>query len=433
MSLNESMRPFIWAFLATTLLGVAPTSAQAAEPTLDLEWGISPTEAEAAVDEDLDGGGWRKFERRERRVELEDKAWTHFLVFYDDELISQGYERDESPESPRVGTLSDIVSYDNDYWMAAALRSRHGEPEFEDLRSKSDYSQELGDPAERARRSVDWDLEGERIRWETDAGPIRYTVKFSLKGVRNHRVVKVDPSAAKHYHFYHNARAFRRAGIDVVRRFERKSQKMVVAMVTPSGESAKTEVETEGDKLVPVQPEKTQRRLDNCKIDDHDCDVTVSMYGGRLYQIEVDLSESGRAKRTERGAFDKAGERVYRRFLKVNEQLGDKLGEPAADTSVTDLEDDRTLRRVRRLAQGMEAFWTVWYDPSRDVLVRHVITGEQSGSEWRIEHRVVFRLHSVTRALADEEAFQREAESIERRKDEETDGDGGQRESDTQN
>ncbi len=420
VSLRDSVPTLLVAMVALTSW-VLPSSAEATEPDFGLEWGLSPGEVEQAVEGSVDGGGWRKFERRERRVEFNETAWRHFLVFYDDELIAQGYERDEAPSSPRVGTLSDIVSYDNDYWMAAWLQARHGEPAFRDVRTESDYSEELGDPARRAKRSVQWDLQGERMRWETDAGPIRYSVKFSLTGTRYHRAVKIDPGASRHYHFYQIARAFRRAGIEVVRRFEKKSKKMVVAMVTSSGETVKSEVDSESDELVAVEPEKSQRRIDECSIDEHDCTITVSMYGGRIYQVEVDLSARGRPGRSERGGFDKAGERVYRRYLTVNGRLEDRFGEPTSDTSVSKLEDDRTRRKVRRLTRGMEAFWTVWYRPDRDMLIRHVITGERSGAEWHVDHRVVFRLHSVTRAFADQQAFAEESRAIEQQADEEAD------------
>ena len=405
----------LWALGVSAL--VVPGEVAAEEIDLDLEFGASPAEATEAVDADFDGGDWREYARRDRTVRLNDETWTHFLIFYDDELIAQGYERDETPQKLRVGTLSDIVSYDNDYWVASALTADLGAPDFKEVRTKGDYSEELGDPAKRATRSVDWDLRGERFRWETDSGPVRYSVKFSLKGKRNHRLVKVDPDALKHYHFYQTARAFRRAGIHVIRRFERRSKKMVVAMVTSSGETVKTEVESDEDELVPVQPEKRQHRHDRCKIDGHDCSVTYHTYGGWIYKVEVDLSSSGRVGRRERGAFDKVGERVYRRFLTVNSRLEAMFGEPTADTSVTELTDDRKKMKVQRLPQGMEAFWTVWYNPGRDMLTRNVITGGQSGAEWHVDHRVVFRLHSVTRAFADQRAWKQEEAAMEETSD----------------
>ena len=72
--------------------------------------------------------------------------------------------------------------------------------------------------------------------------------------------------------------------------------------------------------------------------------------------------------------------------------------------------------KVQRIPQGMEAFWTVWYNPRRDMLVRHVITGEKNGSRWHVDHRVIFRLHSVTRAFADEAAWDAEGQMVDKKK-----------------
>ncbi|MFB6352364.1 MAG: hypothetical protein ABEN55_06555, partial [Bradymonadaceae bacterium] len=393
-----------------TVAWVVPDRAAAEDLNLDAEWGASPAEATGAIDADFNGGDWRKYKRRERTVQMHDETWTQFLVFHEDRLIAKGYERDETPQQLRVGTLS----YNNDYWVASALTARLGEPDFKDVRTKGDYSEELGDPAKRAKRSVFWDLRGERFRWKTDSGPVRYSVKFSLKGKRNHRLVKVDPDAMDDYHYYQISRAFRRAGIRILKRFKLKSKKMVVAMATSSGETVKTEVDTGEHELVPVEPEKRQYQTRNCEVDGHECTITYHTYGGWIYKVEVDLSSSGRIGRRERGAFDKIGERVYGRYLSVNDRLDGMFGERTADTSVTDLNNDRKLAKVQRLPEGMEAFWTVWYRPERDMLTRHVITGDNSGAEWHIDHKVVFRLHSVTRAFADERAWKAEASKIEK-------------------
>lgn len=402
-------------FAVATLTWAAPGDASAEdEMTLDAEWGASPAGATGAFeDADFTGGDWREYKRRERTVQLNDETWSHFLVFHEDELIAQGYERDETPQDLRVGTLSDIVSYNNDYPMAAVLTSRLGDPDFKEVRTKGDYSEELGDPGKRAKNSVNWDLLGERFRWETDEGPVRYSVKFSLKGKRNHRLVKVDPDAVEQYHFYEISRAFRRAGISRLRRFKVKSKKMVVAMTTSSGETVKMEVDSGEDKLVPVKPEKRQFQVNNCKIDGQDCEMTYHTYGGWIYKVVVDASSDGRIGRTQRGAFDKIAERVYRRYLTVNDRLDAMFGERTVDNSVTDLNDDRTVEKVQRLTTGMTAFWTVWYRPERDMLTRHVISGGNSGASWHVDHKVVFRLHSVTRAFADQRAWKREASAIE--------------------
>ena len=396
----------------------APQTAQADDIDLDAEWGASPAEVSAKIDDSLQGSDWREYSRRERSVMLNDGSWTHFLIFHDDELIAQGYERDEKPRTPRVGTISDIVSYDNDYWAATALESQFGEPNFEDTRTKSEYSQELGDPARRARRSVEWDLVGERYRWKTDDGPVRYSVRYNLKGIKNHRIVRVRPGLEKKYHYYQITRAFRRAGIRLLRRFQLRSKKMVVAMVTSSGEVVKSEVDTGEHEIVPVRPEKDQYTVHDCEVYGQDCSMTFHTYGGWIYRVDLDLSSSGTIGRRERGGFEKTGERVYKRFLKMNDDLERRMGDPTADTSVTDLKNDRKLRKVQRIPQGMEAFWTVWYNPGRDALIRHVITGEKSGASWSVDHKVIFRLHSVTRAFANEAAWKEEASKLESNDDE---------------
>jgi len=392
----------------------SPTDATAANPDFDLDWETTPSEARGAADEPLDGSDWRKFGYRTQRVTLRDQTWKRFLVFHEDRLIAQGYRRTETPESTRTGTISDIVSYDNNYWMAEALSSEFGAPDIEDVRTKSDYSQELGDPETRVHRSLDWDLRGERFRWETDGGTVRYSVRYSLKGTRDHYAVRVKPGAEEQYHFFRIARAFREAGIQIVRRFRRESKKMVVAMVTSSGEVVRSEHETEGDELVPVRPEKRQYTVTDCRIRDRDCKLTVHMYGGHVHRIDLDISSSGRIGRRDPGGLEEAAEQNYKNFLWMNERLEERLGSPAADTSITDWSGDRKERRVHDIAKGREAFWTVWYDPGHDVLVRHVISGGQSGANWHVDHRVTFRLHSVARAFAEEGAWSSEQHQIEK-------------------
>jgi len=393
-----------------------PLSASADELDLGIDWETSPSASDEQVDDSFKSFGWRDYERRQRRVTLNESGWTHFLIYHDEELIAQGYQRREKPDKPRVGTISDVVSYDNDYWAAGALESQYGEPDVSDVRTKREYSQELGNPAKRAERSVDWDLRGERYRWNTDDGTIRYSVRYSLKGVRDHLLVRVKPGAEKEYHFYQIARAFRKAGVRVVRRFELQSRKMVVAMVTSSGEVVKTEFDTGEDKLVPVRPEKDKYTTRHCRLEGQDCTMTFHTFGGRVYRVDLDLSHGGKIGRRERGGFEKVGERVYKRFQRINEELTARMGEPQADTSISDLTDDRTLMKVQRIPQGMEAFWTVWYNPGRDMLVRHIITGEKNGASWHVDHRVTFRLHSVTRAFADEAAWDSEGQMIDKKK-----------------
>lgn len=413
----QLVSPFGLSLAVALIVFAVPDLGMAASPSFDVDWGTSPASLEESTDEPLSGSDWRKFGYRTQRVTLHGDEWKRFFIFFEDGLIAQGYRRAEIPEETRHGTVSDIVSYDNDYWMAGALEGQFGSPDLEDVRTKTEYSQELGDPEKRAHRSLEWDLKGERYRWETDAGTVRYAVRYSLKGERDHYAVRVKPGAEKHYHFFKIARAFREAGVRVVRRFEKKSEKMVVAMVTSSGEVVRSEYETEGEELVPVQPEKDQYTETDCEIRDRDCKLTVHTYGGHVYRIDVDLSSSGSIGRRERGGFEEAGERTYRDFLWVNEKLEGRLGEPSADTSIENWRDDRKARRIHDIPKGREAFWTVWYDAGDDVLTRHVISGGHSGAKWHVDHRVTVRLHSVARAFAEESAWKAERQQIEKARD----------------
>jgi len=409
---NQITSPFGLALAAALVAFAIPETGATATPSFDADWGTSPSSIEESVDEALSGSNWRRFAHRSHRVTLHGETWERFFIFFEAELIAQGYHRSETPEGTRNGTVSDIVSYDNNYRMAGALRSQFGSPDFEDVRTKKEYSQELGAPETQAHRSLDWDLKGERYRWETDGGTVRYAVRYSLKGEREHHAVRVRPGAEKHYHFFRIARAFREAGVRVVRRFEKNSEKMVVAMVTSSGEVVRSEYETETDELVPVQPKKNQYTETDCEIRDQNCKLTVHTYGGHIYRIDVDLSSSGKIGRGERGGFEEIGAQAYRDFLWVNEKLEGRFGEPSASTSIDDWQSDRKKRRIHEIPQGREAFWTVWYDPGDDLLARHVISGGNSGANWHVDHRVTFRLHSVARAFAAESAWEAEKQQI---------------------
>lgn len=407
-------------FVSLLLLVVVPAAGVAGDLGLKTDWSTGPEELGDEV-EAATGSNWSDFRLHVRRVALQDEPWTQFFLFRDGQLIAEGYERVERPRVPRVGTISDVVSYDNEYPMADALRARYGAPVFKDVRTRREFSREMGDPALRIQRATEWDLLGERFRWEYENSIVRYSVRFSLDGLRTHRVVRVKDGAVDDYVDYFIANAFKEAGIELVQRFERRSEKMVVAMATSSGETVKMEVETGGEELVPVEPKHRRFTRSNCRMEGHPCQVTFSTYGGRIYKAVIDLSSDGTIGRRERGALEKAGERAYDRFLYANERLERIFGEPASSTLVPEKEltDDRKLMKVHRIPQGMSAFWSAWYAPKNDVLVRHAIFGDGSGTSYQITHRITLRLHSVTRAFAERDAWKREARQAERAQEKE--------------
>ena len=398
--------------LAVCLL-LLTTSASAA--TLDADWSTSPGELDSRFERPLRGFDGSVYQVRHREVTRFEGTWNHFFVFYEGDLIAQGMRRTEEPRGLRVGTISDIVSYDNEYKMAERLVGHFGEPDFKEVRTRSEFSQELGDAQLRLKRAVHWDLQGERWRWNLDDSVLRYAVRYSLKGVRAHKVVRVKSGDESKYFNYLIHDAFRRAGIDIIQRFERRSRKMIVAMVTASGESARMEVDGERTKIVPVQAEKSRRTFRDCTVQGHPCTVTVYRYGWHPYKVVFEMDDRGEISRRARGALEKAGERNYDRFLYVDNRLEDIYGSPTNTTAIPEkkLNDDRKLAKVHRLPEGMEAFWSVWYDPSEDLLVRHDIHGQNSGLSWSINHRLTFRLHSVTRAFAEQRAWDQETSAIE--------------------
>jgi hypothetical protein len=187
-------------------------------------------------------------------------------------------------------------------------------------------------------------------------------------------------------------------------------------MVTASGESARMEVDGNRTEIVPVQSEKTRRTYRNCSVQGHPCTVTVHRYGWHPYKVVFEIDDSGEIGRRARGALEKAGERNYDRYLYVDRGVESIYGPPTNSTAIpkSKLNDDRKLAKVHRLPQGMEAFWSVWYDPAKDLLVRHEIHGNNAGLSWTVNHRLTLRLHSVTRAFAEQRAWQQEDDAIQR-------------------
>lgn len=395
-------------------LWLAPTSGFTADLELtDGDWSLTPQKVSQSTETAVQSANWRDYARRSYRVQWNDQTWERFFIFDDGSLIAHGYERTETPTSLRVGTISDVVSYDNSYTMATKLTAALGDPHFKDDRTRSKFSQEMGDPKLRAQRAVEWDLLGERYRWHTDDAVVRYAVRYSLKGQHHHRAVAIKRGNDARYHDYMISKAYRDAGLRILRQFEVKSKKTVVAISTPSGQTVKAEVETGEKKLVPKEPEKRSRTINDCKVQGHDCSITFHLYGGHVYEMTIDIPDSGSIGRTQRGGFEDAAMENYKRYRHVHEKLAGIFGEPTVKREAGDLNNDRNERKVHRLTQGMEAFFSAWYAPSRDVLIRHNITGDSSGSSWHIDHRVTLRLHSVSRAFAVENAWSTEAEKAE--------------------
>jgi hypothetical protein len=396
--------------MAAALVVLVPSWSWAAQLDLtETDWSLSPSEVSETTEGAVQSNDWRDYARRSYRVQWEDATWERFFVFHDGSLLAHGYEKAETPTALRVGTISDVVSYDNEYSMATALTGALGEPHFKDVRTRAEFSQEMGDPKLRARRAVEWDLLGERLRWHTDDAIVRYAVRYSLKGQHAHRAVAVKDGHSSAYLKYLVSKAFRDAGLQIIRQFQVKSKETVVAISTPSGQTVKAKVETGEKELVPKEPEKDSFTVTNCSVQGHDCSITFHTYGGHVYRMVIDVPDDGSIGRRQRGGFEKAAMENYKRYKHVHDKLGSIFGEPTVKREAGDLTNDRNEMKVHRLTQGMEAFFGAWYAPSRDVLIRHAIMGDSSGTSWHVDHRVTLRLHSVSRAFAVEEAWSSEA------------------------
>lgn len=378
------------------------------DPT-DFGWATSPAKLKAELETSLHTEHFGSYTRYSRKAKLHSEAWRQFFIYHNDKLIAQGYERNEHLVKPRVGTISDVVSYDNNFWVVQRLKRAHGKPSFTDKRTRRDYSQELGDDALRVQRSLDWDLQGERFRWELDDGTIRYTVQYSMDGLAEHRVVNVNPGQWSHYFEFQTAQAFRDAGIRLIRRFHARTKKWVVASFAPSGKLTIKKYNPPSH-AKPRSAQRTQWSTDRCHLGGKSCTLTYRYYGGHLYQVDVDFSQDGKFPR--RAHFDKIGYAFYNHFAKVDNRLRRYLGNPEDSKHIKDPDNNRSKMHAGNLVQGQEGYWSVWYDVGNDILVRHTISGESDGAGYHINHKVTFRFHNVARALAEHDAWKTETAKV---------------------
>lgn len=368
-------------------------------------WSTTPAQIQAKLETPLKKQHFGTYKRLSRTLELHSENWRQFFIFKGDKLIAQGYERGESLEKPRVGTMSDVVSYNNNYWVVKYLERKHGEPEYVDSRTRKEYSQELGDDALLINRSLEWDLLGERFRWELKDGTIRYSVQYSMNGHASHRVVNVNPGSWANYFEFQTAQAFRDAGINLIRRFHKRTNKWVVATVSPSGKLTVKKYNPPSS-AKPRSAKRTEWSTGNCNVGGQECTITYKYYGGHLYQIDLDFSKS--AKFPRRAHHEELGKAYYKHFAKIDNRLRRHLGAPGDTQVLEDPDNRRELLKVENLMRGQEGFWSIWFDVGNDVLVRHHITGENHGDRYTINHKVTFRFHNVARAMAEQDAWKLE-------------------------
>jgi hypothetical protein len=371
-------------------------------------WSTTPEKLKSTVETTLKTEHFGSYKRYSHTVTLNAESWQRFFVFHNGDFIAQGYARSEKLPKPRVGTMSDVVSYDNNHWVTKMVTQKHGKPSFQDARTRTDYSEELGDDALRVKRSLEWDLQGERYRWELENGTLRYTVQYSMDGLAEHRLVNVNPGSWSHYFEFQTAQAFRDAGIRLIRRFHTRTNKWVVKSVSPSGD-VKIKKYNPPDSAKPRSATRDQWSTSNCRISGKKCDITYKYYGGHLYEVEIDLSESGKFPR--RGHHEKIGKAFYKHFLAVDSRLKRYLGSPGDNKQIKNLDNRRSLLKAENLVQGQEGFWSIWFDVGNDILVRHTISGESRGDGFHIDHKVTFRFHNVARALAEQDSWKSEAAS----------------------
>ncbi|MFW5968483.1 MAG: hypothetical protein ACOCV2_13240 [Persicimonas sp.] len=379
------------------------------------EWSSSPADIEGALDAPMDTEHFGDYRRLKRPITLDDSRWDEFFIFYKDKLIAQGYEQQERKPGLRSGTISDVVSYDNDYPMATALQSELGDPDFKDVRTRKDFSEELGDDELRTKRTLQWDMLGERYRWETDDGTVRYTIQYSMDGLKNHRMVNVNPAHWEHYFEFQTVQAFREAGIELVRRFRTYSRKWVTPF-SPD-DSVKVDRYSAPSRARPRSAEREDYTYSNCRLEGESCKVTFHYYGGHLYQVDIDFSRQGEFPRTEHQ--DKIGRSIYEHFHAVDERLRRHFGDPNDSERIENFKDDREMMKAENIVQGQEGFWSMWYDVDHDTLVRHTITGESTGTGYKTDHKVSFRFHDVSRALAERDAWKAETKAAKEAKSEE--------------
>lgn len=393
---------------------VQPSATRAAQPDqLDpaqFKWKTRPEVLRAALESSVRSEQIGGYTQLTRAVNVDAQPWQQFFIFYHDELIAQGFTRQEKLVKPRVGSISDVVSYDNNHRAASVLTQKFGAPTFKDVRTRDQFSQEMGDDALRARRSLEWDLHGERYRWELTNGTVRYTVQYSMDGLADHRIVNVNPGNWAHYFEFITTQAFREAGVDRVRSFRRKARTWLTAQFSQNGELQVTKHAGRGASR-PRSARRTQSSSDHCRMAEQRCSITYYYYGDLLYQVDVDFSRQGSFPRRER--HDKIGKAFYEHFAAINTGLQRQLGTPQDTRIIKDMDNGRDARKAADLVRGQQGFWSVWYDAPSDTLVRHVITGEsRDGTSYAVDHKITYRFHSVARALAEQDAWQAEAADI---------------------
>jgi hypothetical protein len=156
----------------------------------------------------------------------------------------------------------------------------------------------------------------------------------------------------------------------------------------------------------PRSATRDQWTSSNCRVAGKKCEITYKYYGGHLYEVEIDLSQSGKFPR--RGHHEELGKAFYKHFMTVDKRMKRYLGSPGDEKNVKDLDNRRNLLKVENLVQGQEGFWSMWYDVGNDMLVRHTISGENRGDGYHIDHKVSFRFHNVARALSEQDAWKAE-------------------------
>lgn len=409
-------------FVAALTLGLPASSAFAQDKsaasakksgTFDpTQFGWSST-SQSITDElgtSLKGEHFGKYTRYQRSATIGSDAWKQFFIFSNDKLIAQGYTRNEKLVRPRVGTISDVVSFDNQHKPAALLTSKFGEPAIKNVRTRKEFSEEMGDDSLRAKRSLDWDLLGERYRWELKNGTVRYTIQYSMDGLAEHRVVNINPRYWSQYFEFMTDQAFRDAGVQRIRRFRERSRDWITASYSKAGKlHLKSHQGPSGVK--PRSAERTQWNSSNCSIQGKKCTVTYRFYGGLLYQTDIDFSQSGKLPR--RGHNSEIGKAFYMRFHSIDAQLKRYMRAPQDTKIITDMDNNREMMKAENLVRDQEGFWSVWYDAPSDTLVRHVITGKSVDfTDFHIDHKITYRFHSVARALAERDEWKAETAKI---------------------
>ena len=404
----------ILAAVATVLLllpAATVSAGQRAEIDLtEFDWNASRGDVREAFDESISARNYRGYTRLSTSVRLNDESWTRYAIFHRDRLIAQGYERSENLEKPRFGTISDVVSYDNNYWVRGALQQAHGKPAFVDRRTRSEYSEEMGDDALRMKRAVEWDLLGERFRWEPKKRdhPVFGEIQHR-RPRRDHNVVNVNPGFWSHYFHYRTAEAYAQAGVRRWRAFHSRAQQWITKRATRDG-SIETFLSSESGSE-PGRPKRSTYTSRSCSVAGESCKAHYSYYGGVLYKVEVDFSETKKLPR--RGHFEKIGIEYYKHFKLIDGRLERAFGTPSGSKDAgDDLDNNRVQRRISNLTVGGEGFWSVWMDVGHDTLVRHSMTGEQMGAKFRIEHKLQYYFHDVARVIAERDAWEAETELI---------------------